>query len=334
MNQIQQEFQQAFTEAAVMTFQELCGFKTQAELITSETESPEMMVIAGLVGVTESSFEGSMSIGFSEVGFLETMEKMLGEKHTEVNREIEDGAAEFANIIFGQAKVKLNEKNHQFKPAIPCVIRAEELNTPDQINVIGRYLLRLPKGVAFLEISGKSTSTLAPEIAPKTSETTPKLDGQVLLSFVDGVREAFETQCHMKAEALQPYKRTQDNHYQFDIGSIIGITGASFRGTLSIAFEASAYLEFYYRMTNERHDFVTAEIADGASEMINIIYGITKKKLNEQGYGLQMALPKLVQGAKMEMHHGSKKPAIAVPFIMEVGKVWVEFAFEETDPTA
>jgi chemotaxis protein CheX len=332
MNQIQQEFQQAFTEAAVMTFQELCGFVTTPEPIQSESDSPEMMVIAGMIGITGASFEGSMNIGFSEVGFLKTMEKMLGESHSEVNREIEDGAAEFANIIFGQAKLKLNENNHQFKPAIPCVIRAEELNTPDSANTIGRFLLRLPQGVAFLEISGKTTSTVAvPESTQKPSESTPKLDGQVLLSFVESVREAFETQCHLKAEPQQPFKRSQENHYRFDIGSIIGITGTSFRGTLSIAFEANAYLEFFYRMTNERHDLVTPEIADGASEMINIIYGITKKKLNEQGHGLQMALPKLVQGANMEMRHGSKKPSIALPFVIEGGKFWVEFAFEDSE---
>jgi CheY-specific phosphatase CheX len=332
MNMIYQEFKDAFTEAAIKTFQDLCGFETKPEPIDSESDSPEMMVIAGLVGATGAAFEGALTIGFSEQGFLATMEQMLGEKHSELNREIEDGAAEFANIIFGQAKVKLNEKNHQFKPAIPCVIRAEALNTPDSANIVSRYLLRLPRGVAFLEISGKTTSVSNTEqISSSTlpNNSVPKLDGQVLLTFVDSVRQAFEVQCHLKADALQPYKSGKDKKYQFELGSIIGITGKSFRGTLSIAFEEKAYLELYYRMTNERHNLITPEISDGASEMINIIYGITKMKLNEQGYGLQMALPKLVQGTKMEMHHSSSKPAITVPFTVDGGKVWVEFAFEE-----
>ena len=331
MNNIYQDFEQPFIDGAIKTFKDLCGFETQAEPLQNESDSPEMMVIAGIIGITDVNFEGSMVVGFSENGFLETIEKMLGEKYDHLSAEIEDGAAEFANIIFGQAKLLLNEKNHKIKPAIPSVIRGEELNSPDQVNLISRKLFRLPKGVAFIEIAGRATKQSQPEPTQEAVITGPKLDGQVLMSFVDGVRKALQIQCNMEAEPMQPFKRADGNYYQFDIGSIIGVTGATFRGTLSIAFEQKAYLELYYRMTNERHDFVTSEIADGASELMNIIYGIAKVKLNEQGHRLQMALPKLLQGPKMEMRHGSKKPPIAVPFSIEGGTVWVEFAFEDSN---
>ena len=330
MNNIQQDFAKAFTDGALKTFKDLCNVDIIPETVHSESDCPEMLVISGLIGITGSKFKGLMNIAFSEIGFLDTMERMIGEKHETISKEIQDGASEFANIIFGQAKKSLNENNHHIKMALPSVIRGEDLNTPEDPNIITRQLLRLPNGIAFLEVSGMELEPSTETATEKPAENTiPKLDGQVLMSFVDAVKQAFSVQCSINPSALQPFKRTPDNGYHFDVGSIIGITGASFRGTLSIAFEEKAYLELYYRMTNERHDLITPEISDAASELINIIYGVTKAKLNEQGHRLQVAMPKLIYGAHMKLSHNSSKPSIALPFDVPNGKMWVEFAFDD-----
>lgn len=330
MSNIQQDFAKAFTDGALKTFKDLCNIDIVPETIHSESDCPEMLVISGLIGITGSRFKGLMNIAFSEIGFLESMERMIGEKHESINKEIQDGASEFANIIFGQAKKDLNEKNHFIKMALPSVIRGEDLNSPENPNIITRQLLRLPNGIAFLEVSGMETEVPVETVNEKPAESAlPKLDGQVLMSFVDAVKQALSVQCSISPSALQPFKRSAENGYQFDVASIIGVTGASFRGTLSIAFEEKAYLELYYRMTNERHDLITPEISDAASELINIIYGVTKAKLNEQGHRLQVAMPKLLQGPHMELNHNSRKPSIALPFDVPNGKMWVEFAFDD-----
>jgi CheY-specific phosphatase CheX len=54
---------------------------------------------------------------------------MLGEKYTELNDELQDGAAELLNMIFGHAKVILNKQGHTIQKAIPTVIRGGNLQT-------------------------------------------------------------------------------------------------------------------------------------------------------------------------------------------------------------
>jgi chemotaxis protein CheX len=52
---------------------------------------------------------------------------MLGESYTDITKDLEDGAAELLNMIFGQAKADLNEKKYEIEKAIPTVIRGEAL---------------------------------------------------------------------------------------------------------------------------------------------------------------------------------------------------------------
>ena len=47
---------------------------------------------------------------------------MLGEEYQEISKDIIDGAGELTNMIFGQAKVTLNQKGYGIQTAIPSVI--------------------------------------------------------------------------------------------------------------------------------------------------------------------------------------------------------------------
>lgn len=78
--------------------------------------------ISGVIGVVSDAFNGSVVISFPEATFLKVMSGMLGEEITKMDKEIVDGAGEITNMIFGQAKVVLNEKGYGIKMAIPSVV--------------------------------------------------------------------------------------------------------------------------------------------------------------------------------------------------------------------
>ena len=78
--------------------------------------------ISGVIGLMSDAFSGSVVISFPAATFLKVMSRMLGEEFTEITKDIEDGAGELTNIIFGQAKIGLNEKGYGIKTAIPSVI--------------------------------------------------------------------------------------------------------------------------------------------------------------------------------------------------------------------
>jgi len=78
--------------------------------------------VSGVIGLVCENFTGSVVISFPEKTFLNVMSGMLGEEYLELNKEILDGAGEITNMIFGQAKIVLNEKGYGIKTALPSVI--------------------------------------------------------------------------------------------------------------------------------------------------------------------------------------------------------------------
>lgn len=78
--------------------------------------------ISGVISVVGEKINGSFAITFPESTFLKVISKMIGEDYKELTNDLLDGASELTNIIFGQAKVILNEKNYGLKMAIPTVV--------------------------------------------------------------------------------------------------------------------------------------------------------------------------------------------------------------------
>jgi len=78
--------------------------------------------VSGVIGLVCENFTGSVVISFPEPTFLKVMSGMLGEEYSELNKEILDGAGEITKLIFGQAKIVLNEKGYGIKTALPSVI--------------------------------------------------------------------------------------------------------------------------------------------------------------------------------------------------------------------
>lgn len=85
--------------------------------------------IAGIIALNSEAFCGSIAIAFTEVVFLNIYKNMLGEAPAEINKETEDAAGEIMNIIFGQAKIELNDnQNFKIQKAIPSVIRGKNIS--------------------------------------------------------------------------------------------------------------------------------------------------------------------------------------------------------------
>lgn len=82
--------------------------------------------ISGVIGLICDAFTGSVVISFPAATFLKIMSRMLGEEIKELNKDVQDGAGELTNIIFGQAKVTLNERGYGIKTALPSVVTGSE----------------------------------------------------------------------------------------------------------------------------------------------------------------------------------------------------------------
>ncbi len=123
------EFINPFISSTIKTMQTQCGMELKPSdkpFLKGSRELP-LIDIAGIIGLTSKSFQGSISICFPKKTFLGVMEGMLGELLPEITDDLQDGAGELLNIIFGQSKVIWNEKGFAIEKAIPTVVRATEL---------------------------------------------------------------------------------------------------------------------------------------------------------------------------------------------------------------
>ncbi len=121
-------FLNPFVEATINTLTIQCSFECVAGKPEVKTdEFSHLIDIAGVIGITSEGFTGSISICFTEKIFLTLMTNMLGEECTEINKDMEDGAGELLNIIFGQAKTTLNQLGYSLEKALPTIVRGREL---------------------------------------------------------------------------------------------------------------------------------------------------------------------------------------------------------------
>ena len=81
--------------------------------------------IAGMVGMVAPPLKGTLLISYHKESICGILENMLGEKYTEVNKEVADAVGELTNMIYGAAKTTLNQLGYNFEMAIPSVIRGD-----------------------------------------------------------------------------------------------------------------------------------------------------------------------------------------------------------------
>ncbi len=123
-------FFKPFVDGAMKTLEVSCQLKAtpQKPFLKGSQQQPEF-AIAGVIGLTSAKFKGNITLCFPEKVFLAAMSRMLGEEFKQLTDELQDGVAELLNMIYGQAKVVLNQHGHAIEKAIPSVIRGEKVRT-------------------------------------------------------------------------------------------------------------------------------------------------------------------------------------------------------------
>ncbi|MGE4133265.1 MAG: chemotaxis protein CheX [Bdellovibrionales bacterium] len=116
-----------FVEGTVSALQIQANLPVSAGKPFLKTGLLEGVEIAGVISLNNPSMPGTIAIAFPKAVFLGVYESMVGEKHTEINDEIQDAASELLNIIYGHAKTKLAEKGIKVEMAIPVVLAGDKL---------------------------------------------------------------------------------------------------------------------------------------------------------------------------------------------------------------
>ena len=147
---------------------------------------------------------------------------------------------------------------------------------------------------------------------------------QIILAIL----ETIEIQCERKYIADKNSESVDYNNPELRVSGVIGVTSEYFNGSVSLIFTKCAFLDIMEGMLGEEYEEIDDDLIDGCAELLNIAYGTVKKKLNEQGYKIAMAIPTVVHGEKLKFKQAGSDPAVIVPFHREGKSFLVTINFE------
>lgn len=164
----------------------------------------------------------------------------------------------------------------------------------------------------------------------RSQSNRPIVDVEFINPFLLATRKVLETQAQLPLTPGKPYLRKPSERIPMEIAGVISLTCTEFTGSITICFRAEVFLRIYEKMVGEKHEEIGPEIEDAAGELLNIIFGQAKTVLNDvKGYTLEKALPTILVGDRLKLHHQSRNPAIVLPFESEAGAFHLEILVDK-----
>ena len=144
--------------------------------------------------------------------------------------------------------------------------------------------------------------------------------------FLNAARDVIKTMAFVNCVPGKPFLK-DDRKASGDVTGIIGITGDT-EGSLSITFNQDCIENIVSNMIGEEVQGIDDQVRDAVGEITNMISGMARRELEQQGYLLRAAIPSVVSGQGHVIQHISPGPCVAIPFETEKGKFLVEVSFK------
>jgi chemotaxis protein CheX len=323
-----EELIQLFASSAVRTVQVQCKLKTKIKSIfVKGAQNQKPFEVAGLIGFTTPSARGSIVLCFPQAVFIKILQGLLDEQITEITSDNQDAAAELLNIISSHAKTILKKRGHEIQMAIPSVVRGTEVES--------RYSkVKAVHVVAFQTDVGEFYAELLLEPIEQSDRTDPSKEKSTPLTaaekaafftpFLAGTVKTLEVQVGLKVKPGKPTDKVSAHHYPFDIAGVVGITSKRINGSYLIVFKQAVFLKLASKMFNEEITELQPGLEDLVAELVNMSLGTAKRTLNEQGHGIQMAIPTVIKGTHVQTNLPKDRKVIVIPFESDIGEFHVE----------
>ncbi|MBN8537048.1 MAG: chemotaxis protein CheX [Deltaproteobacteria bacterium] len=146
--------------------------------------------------------------------------------------------------------------------------------------------------------------------APKLQN--PLLDKRLINSFVDGVSKTLQTMANTTVTLGKPFVEPKFAA-RGEIAGVVGLVSNDWKATLTLSFPKASILLILENMLGEKYPDITDEVHDAVGELTNMIYGSAKASLNEMGYSFEMAIPTVIKGQFVMLHH-TKSATLIIPF--------------------
>jgi len=137
--------------------------------------------------------------------------------------------------------------------------------------------------------------------------------------FVESVYDLFTTMLGCEAKRGDISMTRKNDPPSQSVVAIIGLSG-SVCGCVTMVFPARTAIHVAHRLLGCQIDELNQDVMDAVSEMINIVAGGAKAKLNgDQDKPANLSLPTVIQGADYKIQHPSWSVWLDIPFESQLG---------------
>jgi len=115
------KFINPFIYGTIEVMEKMASIKPVPGKIFAKVDDAAHGDISGIIGMTGDA-TGSLALSFSEACIMGICEKMIGEKHTEIDRAVLDTVGELTNIISGASRKMMEKDDLKVFAAIPTIV--------------------------------------------------------------------------------------------------------------------------------------------------------------------------------------------------------------------
>jgi chemotaxis protein CheX len=143
-----------------------------------------------------------------------------------------------------------------------------------------------------------------------------RLNDATASDIIRGVSETISSMAGVKPQPGQ-YRIEGESEIQGDISGLITVSQDEMEGTLIVSFSHDAIFFILEKVFKRSFDSVDKSVKEAVAEFTNMIYGVIKARMNQEGYRLRMALPTVVMGVKHVVTPLRVDRTMVVPFTIE-----------------
>ncbi len=155
----------------------------------------------------------------------------------------------------------------------------------------------------------------------------------LIQDFIDVTEEVLSTMASFEIKAIEVQEINANGHSKdvtacFDITGILGFSGGR-KGSLLISFPRNIAFGAVGGMLGIEFTEIDADVRDGVSELVNMIAGGAKTKLQAKGIDFELSIPNTVIGQQHQITAGASATRTRVDFDSDLGSFFIEVNLKE-----
>lgn len=150
------------------------------------------------------------------------------------------------------------------------------------------------------------------------------MDVSYINPFIEAVDSVFTTMLNVQPKRAG-VKVSNGESKGAVITSLVGLSG-QVSGVVALRFPPDTALNLAGRMLGSEVAELNDEVTDAISEMVNMVAGSAKAKLNHEP-PIQLGLPTVVEGSGYKLKYPSKSVWLEVPFNSDAGDFSMEVTY-------